>query len=165
MPPIPDSSVTLIPQDPSPSLSVTLLGDIFLVLREFWSEPKLFVLLHKWAFSSLAGRECGDTMSGSQGTSEGRAPPVWGGRRGDYSTSLPHDFSTPAQELQPTACGAALRSSQANLKQPLNKQIVVFAFWVVYHHIFDVIFSLGEIIFLKQISWLPGIAVWATGLP
>lgn len=80
----------------------------------------------------------------------------------DHSSLFLDNFSTLGQELQPAACGAAVSTAKPTFKQANCG----FAFWVVYHHIFDVIFSLGGIIFLKQISWLPAwlwdIAVWAT---
>lgn len=43
----------------------------------------------------------------------------------DHRSFFLDNSSTLIQELQPTACGAALSSRQANLKQPLNKQTVV----------------------------------------
>lgn len=55
-------------------------------------------------------------------------PLVWK----DHGFFSPDNFSTLAQKLQFTACGAALSSGQANLKQPLNKQMVVLPFgWYI----------------------------------
>lgn len=56
-------------------------------------------------------------------------------------------------------CSSELQPSQP--KRAFKQANCGFAFWVVYHYIFDVIFSLGEIIFLKQISWLPA---WLGGI-
>ena len=147
-----------------------------LFLREFYLKPRLFYHSTSRTSPSSQGGECGGPCHSGVATTKASSlagPPdvckprmillkaeVLGWK--DHSSLFLDNFSTLDQELQPAACGAAVSTAKPTFKQANCG----FAFWVVYHHIFDVIFSLGGIIFFKQMSWLPpwlwDVAVWAT---
>lgn len=130
------------------------------------SPSSFFYSINRISFSSQ-GRECGGPslrcgsrkpvahwpawcLRAENDPSKGRASLLEGPQFLFFQQLFNPCSETAAHCLQ---CSPEQQPSQP--KTAFKQANCGFAFWVVYHHIFDVIFSLGEIIFLKQISWLP----------